>query len=345
MVLFLITNHIFGWTIPTEDPPGGNITPSFSQWTTSGSNIYYNAGNVGIGTTNPGAKLEIAGQLKMTGGTPGVDKVLISDASGLASWGTVDGGACVLSGNDIICSGIPTGSNGSLSITYNGVTCPIWKDCDGDGKTYGNGDCDESCSTCYVGSTSYTTSPDDKDQDCDGVLNNGDFAEYYLFTTTETYTGYLGYRSGADSKCNSAASKPADCSGNAYAFIGTSASYEIRDMPSFRSIRTDLAWKFKQGSSTAVAAANNWADLLDGSVSNTPSSGGLSTGYWTFSSSNGAWISASSCAGAGTSSESSNGEYGSNNVTTSGWLQSSTATCNTYHPIICFCAGPISVYR
>lgn len=31
-----------------------------SQWTTSGANIYFNTGNVGIGTNNPGAKLEIS---------------------------------------------------------------------------------------------------------------------------------------------------------------------------------------------------------------------------------------------------------------------------------------------
>jgi hypothetical protein len=58
---------------PSQDPPGGNITPSFSQWTTSGSDIYYNTGNVGIGTTNPdpAAKLEVAGNIKITGGSPG----------------------------------------------------------------------------------------------------------------------------------------------------------------------------------------------------------------------------------------------------------------------------------
>jgi hypothetical protein len=35
------------------------VTGSGNQWTTSGLNIYYNTGNVGIGTTNPGAKFQI----------------------------------------------------------------------------------------------------------------------------------------------------------------------------------------------------------------------------------------------------------------------------------------------
>jgi hypothetical protein len=88
LVLFLVANYTFGWTTPTQNPPAGNITPSFSQWTTSGSNIYYNTGNVGIGTTSPGAKLEVAGQIKITGGSPEANKVLTSDAAGLASWQT-----------------------------------------------------------------------------------------------------------------------------------------------------------------------------------------------------------------------------------------------------------------
>ncbi len=43
-------------------------------------------GNVGIGTTNPSSKLEINGQVKITGGAPANGKVLTSDASGLATW-------------------------------------------------------------------------------------------------------------------------------------------------------------------------------------------------------------------------------------------------------------------
>lgn len=37
------------------------------QWTTSGSNIYYNGGNVGIGTSTPQAKLDVNGSINISG--------------------------------------------------------------------------------------------------------------------------------------------------------------------------------------------------------------------------------------------------------------------------------------
>ena len=52
-------------------------------------------GEVGIGTLTPGSKLEVAGQVKITGGTPGAGKVLTSDATGLASWVLPTGGGSV----------------------------------------------------------------------------------------------------------------------------------------------------------------------------------------------------------------------------------------------------------
>ena len=43
-------------------------------------------GAVGIGTTTPGARLEVAGQVKIVDGSEAAGKVLTSDAAGLASW-------------------------------------------------------------------------------------------------------------------------------------------------------------------------------------------------------------------------------------------------------------------
>lgn len=63
-------------------------------------------GNVGIGTVNPTAKLEVAGQIKITGGSPGLGKILTSDATGLASWNTTVSG-CVPGGTGLnnTCNG------------------------------------------------------------------------------------------------------------------------------------------------------------------------------------------------------------------------------------------------
>ncbi|HLF63359.1 MAG TPA: tail fiber domain-containing protein [Saprospiraceae bacterium] len=63
-----------------------------ASWVVNNSNLYNNGGNIGIGTISPAAKLEVNGQVKITGGAPGNGKVLTSDASGLATWQTSTSG-------------------------------------------------------------------------------------------------------------------------------------------------------------------------------------------------------------------------------------------------------------
>ena len=73
--------------------------------------VLFRTGNVGIGTANPGTKLEVAGQVKITGGTPALNRVLRSDAAGLATW---------VDPNTLVTGLLPTGTTGQ-TIRHNGT--------------------------------------------------------------------------------------------------------------------------------------------------------------------------------------------------------------------------------
>jgi len=142
---------ILAWTNPSLNPSGGGGAISSLN---------------GVVSIN---------QLKITGGTPGTGKVLTSDASGLVSWQAPASGSQAT----LDVTPIPAGTTGTYTPDYNalkicqfGTCCPPWKDCDGDTKTYQAGnDCNEGCATCYVGSIAGSASPDGKDQDCDGIVD------------------------------------------------------------------------------------------------------------------------------------------------------------------------------
>ena len=76
-----------------------------SQWTTSGSNIYYNTGNVGIGTLTPGYLLELAGNsnpsavVKSTGSS--IAQMLVGDGSNFLGLQYYPAGNCCLACRNI----------------------------------------------------------------------------------------------------------------------------------------------------------------------------------------------------------------------------------------------------
>ena len=85
LVLLIAANYVLGWTTPTQDPPGGNIVLSqgalpsgsagYVQFASSSTAfggdaaLFWDNTNkrLGIGTTTPGAKLEVEGSLNITG--------------------------------------------------------------------------------------------------------------------------------------------------------------------------------------------------------------------------------------------------------------------------------------
>jgi len=87
-VLISDANGLARWvatsTIMPPMPSAGT-----NYWKLYNGNIFNDATvstNVGIGTNVPKVKLDINGQIGIRGGSPGLNKVLVSDANGLASW-------------------------------------------------------------------------------------------------------------------------------------------------------------------------------------------------------------------------------------------------------------------
>ncbi len=78
----ITTGNTFAQTFRMGFSTFGSPTPSGLVERISINDI----GNVGIGNINPLTKLDINGQIKISGGTPGVGKLLESDATGLATW-------------------------------------------------------------------------------------------------------------------------------------------------------------------------------------------------------------------------------------------------------------------
>jgi hypothetical protein len=99
-------------TLQTNDTDGGELVmPNASNQIaiklSAGGNSYFE-NNIGIGTTVPTQKLDVNGQIRIRGGSPGAGKVLTSDASGNATWQTASSG------------GTPAGSTGYIQYNSSG---------------------------------------------------------------------------------------------------------------------------------------------------------------------------------------------------------------------------------
>jgi len=87
-------------------------------------------GKVGIGTNTPGSKLEVAGQIKITGGTPAVGQVLTSDGTGLATWEPPAGNSSHYIGESygggIVFYVYDNGQHGLITANADQSTAVVW---------------------------------------------------------------------------------------------------------------------------------------------------------------------------------------------------------------------------
>lgn len=89
-------------------------------------------GNVGIGSPNPSQKLDIAGKIKITDGTEGIGKVLVSDATGVGSWVTTNSIKSAVSGvfaggGSSFGNGTPTGTQSAMAYCDTYIDLPVGK--------------------------------------------------------------------------------------------------------------------------------------------------------------------------------------------------------------------------
>ncbi|MEP6676814.1 MAG: proprotein convertase P-domain-containing protein [Ferruginibacter sp.] len=89
----LVAGTLLNWSISFGGPESINTVnqngyiPQFNYGNIVPSALYQNAGNVGIGTVSPAATLDVAGTIRIQGGTPAVGKVLTANtATGTAVW-------------------------------------------------------------------------------------------------------------------------------------------------------------------------------------------------------------------------------------------------------------------
>ena len=89
-------------------------------------------GYIGIGNTNPSQKLDIVGKIKITDGTEGIGKVLVSDVTGVASWVTTNSiksavtGVFAGGGADF-GNGIPIGTQSAMTYCNTYIDLPVGK--------------------------------------------------------------------------------------------------------------------------------------------------------------------------------------------------------------------------
>ena len=144
--------------------------------------------------------------------------------------------------------------------------------------------------------------------------------------------GNIGPRNSADALC--AANLPAGFS-NYRAFIGYSATDSITNMASNYGMPTNLPIQ----SVTNVVLANNWADLMDGSIAVSLSSANVTNEFWWSGAQdgNGNFITGTtpSCFDWTSSSGSDAGRWGNKFQTNSTWLSATNAGCGDPLALLC----------
>ena len=160
-----------------------------------------------------------------------------------------------------------------------------------------------------------------------------------IYMTTNSYSGALGGRAGADTKCDLGVAL--GCSVNR-AFLSVNSSDEIQDMPTNYGIQTNIpVFWYNRFNESITKMGNNWADILDGSILASQSTGtSIAASAWSGSDSTGAYVSGYTCVGWTDGTSSNVGELGYYGSVDGTWLDYGTKGskgCDTTQYLRCLC--------
>ena len=149
-------------------------------------------------------------------------------------------------------------------------------------------------------------------------------------------SGAIGGRSGADVLCGQAALSASGIpiSATTRALISVSADDQISDFPARYGVPTD---RQITGPNWEVIA-DDWSDLLDGSIDQALNSAGAhtATNFWYTGSLDDGTVASTTCSGWTNGSDLFDGHYGRNYNTDGRWISTGNATCGavSYH-VLC----------
>jgi len=198
-VSVIVAYAVLAWTEPAQNPPTGNIfapinTSNTTQTKAGGLNI---SGNVGIGTTAPIKKLDVAGDINGQSGLCINNDCCSSWADCVAKGTTCKAIGVACAANTDCCSSLCTSGScaNPPSCKANGTTCTTSSNCCSssctDGVCTGGGSCKDSLAACTTNA-----------ECCTGVCFSGSCTFYYpcenvdlpsgskkIFVTSAPYLG------------------------------------------------------------------------------------------------------------------------------------------------------------
>lgn len=193
-------------------------------------------------------------------------------------------------------------------------------------------------STCTAGLAGNLRWTGSAYQMCDGFswrtvqLSEGKVVVYQANNAIPISGAAIGGRAGADTLCQTATNRPSGYS-NYRAFISVSASDEIRDMPANYGVPT--SYVVRSPNNTLIA--NNWADLLDGSINTSLGGAGVYVNgpydWWSGSTQDGALDGVNHCAS--WTNASAPGRTGRFDYSNLFWINNYVYGCNSASNLLC----------